>query len=168
MADSDEDFEFSEDEEDESSDAIATSHRAALAEFYKIPRPAAEDEAPIDAPGFDADDHVRRLLRERNLQELLETDDHLCHEIKTLDSDMQMLVYEVRDPPKLTAKEPSVAASRRWCASTSSPSRSLSLSRARSSPHAQELQQVHLRDRHDSQNEDQRREHGERDAGPRE
>ena len=68
----------------------------ALAEFYKIPRPAAEDEAPIDAPGFDADDHVRRLLRERNLEELLETDDHLCHEIKTLDSDMQMLVYEVR------------------------------------------------------------------------
>ena len=56
MADSDEeDFEFSEDEEDESSDAIATSHRAALAEFYKIPRPAAEDEAPIDAPGFDAE-----------------------------------------------------------------------------------------------------------------
>ena len=97
MADSDEeDFEFSEDEEDESSDAIATSHRAALAEFYKIPRPAAEDEAPIDAPGFDADDHVRRLLRERNLEELLETDDHLCHEIKTLYSDMQMLVYEVR------------------------------------------------------------------------
>ena len=48
----------------------------------------------IDDETFDAMAHVRQLLLGGGLQKLLETDDKMVHDVKTLDSDLQMLVYE--------------------------------------------------------------------------
>ena len=88
---------FADSEEDEPDDAPRDDLlRQTLANFYNIPRPK-EEVAHIDSPSFEADDYVGQLLQENSLEQLLETDDHLCHEVKTLDSDMQMLVYEVRE-----------------------------------------------------------------------
>lgn len=49
---------------------------------------------PIDRNDFDADSHVRDLLETKSLSELLSEDDRLCSDVKTLSSEMQMLVYE--------------------------------------------------------------------------
>ncbi|KAG6597983.1 Fat-free family protein [Phytophthora cinnamomi] len=48
----------------------------------------------IDSPGFDPKVYVKELLESRGLNELLTTDDQLIREIKELDTNMQMLVYE--------------------------------------------------------------------------
>jgi hypothetical protein len=44
----------------------------------------------IDAAGFDARGHVRHLLRTEPLESLLRQNDTLVHEVKALDSDMQV------------------------------------------------------------------------------
>uniref|UniRef100_A0AAV1T188 Vacuolar protein sorting-associated protein 51 homolog n=1 Tax=Peronospora matthiolae TaxID=2874970 RepID=A0AAV1T188_9STRA len=48
----------------------------------------------MDSAGFDAQVYVKELLQTRGLNELLAIDDKLIREIKELDTDMQMLVYE--------------------------------------------------------------------------
>ncbi|KAE9044879.1 hypothetical protein PR003_g2671 [Phytophthora rubi] len=48
----------------------------------------------IDSPGFDPKVYVKELLESRGLNDLLATDDQLIREIKELDTNMQMLVYE--------------------------------------------------------------------------
>ncbi|KAG6977489.1 hypothetical protein JG688_00000302 [Phytophthora aleatoria] len=48
----------------------------------------------IDSPGFDPKIYVKELLETRGLNDLLSTDDQLIREIKELDTNMQMLVYE--------------------------------------------------------------------------
>ncbi|KAI9989693.1 hypothetical protein PInf_019978 [Phytophthora infestans] len=48
----------------------------------------------IDSPGFDPKIYVKELLTTRGLNDLLATDDKLIREIKDLDTNMQMLVYE--------------------------------------------------------------------------
>ncbi|CEG35769.1 Uncharacterized conserved protein [Plasmopara halstedii] len=48
----------------------------------------------IDSPGFDSNLYVQELLKTRGLKDLLSTDDQLIREIKELDTNMQMLVYE--------------------------------------------------------------------------
>ncbi|KAL4144641.1 hypothetical protein PRNP1_013767 [Phytophthora ramorum] len=48
----------------------------------------------IDSPGFDPKIYVKELLETRGLNDLLTTDDQLIREIKELDTNMQMLVYE--------------------------------------------------------------------------
>ncbi|KAE9024157.1 hypothetical protein PF010_g3887 [Phytophthora fragariae] len=48
----------------------------------------------IDSPGFDPKVYVKELLESRGLNDLLTTDDQLIREIKELDTNMQMLVYE--------------------------------------------------------------------------
>ena len=48
----------------------------------------------IDSPNFNATLYVRDLLLEKHGQELVAEDTKMIHEIRSLDSDMQMLVYE--------------------------------------------------------------------------
>ncbi|RLN59586.1 hypothetical protein BBP00_00006413 [Phytophthora kernoviae] len=48
----------------------------------------------IDSQGFDPKTYVKELLEARGLNDLLATDDQLIKEIKELDTNMQMLVYE--------------------------------------------------------------------------
>ena len=48
----------------------------------------------IDTIHFDPDEYVRELLEKSPLETLVAKDTDMTHEIRTLDSDMQMLVYE--------------------------------------------------------------------------
>ncbi|EQC39322.1 hypothetical protein SDRG_03527 [Saprolegnia diclina VS20] len=48
----------------------------------------------IDAPGFVADDYVKGMLERMGMDDLLRRDDQMIKEIKELDTNMQMLVYE--------------------------------------------------------------------------
>ena len=48
----------------------------------------------IDSPTFNATVYVKELLMEKNGPELIAEDTKMIHEIRSLDSDMQMLVYE--------------------------------------------------------------------------
>ena len=84
-------------------DNLETSERSRdlLSSFYgsMAPPPADEPEddepaAPLDRTDFDADAYVRDLLKTRPLDRLLEHDDGLRREVKTLGSDLQSLVYE--------------------------------------------------------------------------
>lgn len=49
----------------------------------------------IDDISFEPKQYVRHLLKTSPLDVLLRRNDELVHEVKALDSDMQMLVYEV-------------------------------------------------------------------------
>jgi len=48
----------------------------------------------IDTIHFDSDEYVRELLEKSPFETLVAKDTDMTHEIRTLDSDMQMLVYE--------------------------------------------------------------------------
>lgn len=48
----------------------------------------------IDAATFDANSYLAHVLRTMRLDELLTKHQEMSSEIKTLDSDMQILVYE--------------------------------------------------------------------------
>ena len=48
----------------------------------------------MDSQHFQSTQYVRHLLKTSSLSALLRTDDELVYEVKSLDSDMQMLVYE--------------------------------------------------------------------------
>lgn len=48
----------------------------------------------IDSPIFNANLYIREMLLNKNNAELLSEDTRMTHEIRALDSDMQMLVYE--------------------------------------------------------------------------
>ena len=48
----------------------------------------------IDSPTFNATVYVKELFMEKNGPELIAEDTKMIHEIRSLDSDMQMLVYE--------------------------------------------------------------------------
>ncbi|KAH8060578.1 Dor1-like protein [Aureococcus anophagefferens] len=94
--DSDSDDASLEDEE-----AVGGRSRDLLSSFYGkmasdvAPPEEEEDEAldPIDREDFDAG-RARWLLKTEPLPKLLERDDALCREVKSLSGDMQMLVYE--------------------------------------------------------------------------
>ncbi|TDH65664.1 hypothetical protein CCR75_000710 [Bremia lactucae] len=53
-----------------------------------------EQQRNIDSPGFDSNVYVKELLKTRGLNDLLSIDDQLIQEIKELDTNMQMLVYD--------------------------------------------------------------------------
>ncbi|CAI5742258.1 unnamed protein product [Peronospora destructor] len=55
---------------------------------------AQEQQRNIDSPGFNSKIYIKELLETRGLNDLLMTDEQLIHEIKELDTNMQMLVYE--------------------------------------------------------------------------
>ena len=48
----------------------------------------------INGPGFEAEAYLARLLRERTLTDLMREEEQMVHHIRSLDSDMQTLVYE--------------------------------------------------------------------------
>ena len=52
------------------------------------------DPTNIDSPGFDPETHVTKLLRESRLTQLIDKEQLLTKQIKTLDNEMQTLVYE--------------------------------------------------------------------------
>lgn len=56
--------------------------------------PSSYDPTNIDSPGFDPDLHVTKLLRESRLTQLIDKEQLLTKQIKTLDNEMQTLVYE--------------------------------------------------------------------------
>eukprot|EP00301_Raphidiophrys_heterophryoidea_P013065 c2040_g1_i1.p1 GENE.c2040_g1_i1~~c2040_g1_i1.p1 ORF type:complete len:815 (+),score=215.59 c2040_g1_i1:3-2447(+) len=70
-----------------------------LSTYYDMGGDAGQDSSKtdptnIDGINFDADAHYARLLRERHLQNLVRESRDLSDEIKTLEGDLQMLVYE--------------------------------------------------------------------------
>eukprot|EP00051_Salpingoeca_urceolata_P029116 m.488953 g.488953 ORF g.488953 m.488953 type:complete len:521 (+) comp26269_c0_seq1:96-1658(+) len=54
----------------------------------------ASNPLDIDGSGFDADAYVKRLRETNDLQRLIGREEDLARQIKSLDSDMQTLVYE--------------------------------------------------------------------------
>jgi hypothetical protein len=52
------------------------------------------DPTNIDSPGFDPETYVTKLLRESRLANLIDKEQLLSKQIKTLDNEMQTLVYE--------------------------------------------------------------------------
>ena len=51
-------------------------------------------EEDLDSKAFDAEAHTRRHIEESSLQTILETEERLALQVRTLDSTMQTLVYE--------------------------------------------------------------------------
>ena len=71
--------------------------RNLLSSYYGVSdtAPAEEvDDMNIDGPAFSADRYVSNLLQYKSLEELVQRGNAMVGEIKSLDSDMQMLVYE--------------------------------------------------------------------------
>ena len=56
--------------------------------------PPTYDPTNIDSPGFDPESYVTKLLRESRLTHLIDKEQLLTKQIKTLDNEMQTLVYE--------------------------------------------------------------------------
>ncbi|CAF1163219.1 unnamed protein product [Rotaria sp. Silwood1] len=56
--------------------------------------PSTYDPTNIDSPGFDPETYVTKLLRETRLTQLIDKEQLLTKQIKTLDNEMQTLVYE--------------------------------------------------------------------------
>jgi hypothetical protein len=56
--------------------------------------PSTYDPTNIDSPGFDPETYVTKLLRESRLTNLIDKEQLLTKQIKTLDNEMQTLVYE--------------------------------------------------------------------------
>ena len=48
----------------------------------------------INGPSFEPDAYLNRLIKERSLTELMDKEAEMVQHIKSLDSDMQTLVYE--------------------------------------------------------------------------
>lgn len=65
-----------------------------IEEEVKTEEKVAETSSDIDAVGFNHQAYVKNLLCTMEVQDLLKEDIKMVHDIKTLDSDMQMLVYE--------------------------------------------------------------------------
>lgn len=57
-------------------------------------RGAARELEQLDEPDFDAETYLKRLLKETRLAELADKHKEMVTEVGSLDSDMQMLVYE--------------------------------------------------------------------------
>jgi len=70
--------------------------RNLLSSYYGASVAPAEevDDMNIDGGSFNADKYVSNLLQYKSLPELMQRGIAMVSEIKSLDSDMQMLVYE--------------------------------------------------------------------------
>ncbi|MBA0656227.1 hypothetical protein Gotur_013300 [Gossypium turneri] len=75
--------------------------RDLLSSFYS-PDPSSTNDASsnhgsldaIDTTSFDADQYMNLLIRKSNLEALLQRHVEMAAEIKNIDTDLQMLVYE--------------------------------------------------------------------------
>ncbi|CAM9876920.1 unnamed protein product [Chrysoparadoxa australica] len=67
-----------------------------LKSYYGMQTPIQQRDntLDIDSSGFLVDEYVRRLLRDEEVEKLLRRDENMVQEVRKLDSDMQMLVYE--------------------------------------------------------------------------
>ncbi|KAJ1632799.1 Vps51/Vps67-domain-containing protein [Pavlovales sp. CCMP2436] len=67
--------------------------RGLLSSYYGVGASGA-DPFDLDGPNFNSDKYVSRLLENQSLSDLVHQGNDMVTEIKSLDSDMQMLVYE--------------------------------------------------------------------------
>jgi len=58
------------------------------------PSPNVAGSCDINGPSFEPDVYLSRLIKERSLPELMDKEAEMVQHIKSLDSDMQTLVYE--------------------------------------------------------------------------
>ena len=82
------------------------SRQDALKSYYSLaddPAPSSSEHATgtsstgccdINGPSFEPDVYLNRLIKERSLTELMDKEAEMVQNIKSLDSDMQTLVYE--------------------------------------------------------------------------
>jgi vacuolar protein sorting-associated protein 51 len=83
--------------DDEADEESATGRMSELlASYYGIAATQAPEDhsGDINSPSFDPEAFVRALLRDGKQEALLRRDEEMVQEVKKLDSDMQMLVYE--------------------------------------------------------------------------
>jgi vacuolar protein sorting-associated protein 51 len=92
----DEDFDTRSDDSGEGGNTMMSllSSYYGIEEEVKTEEKVAETSSDIDAVGFNHQGYVKNLLCTLEMQDLLKEDIKMVHDIKTLDSDMQMLVYE--------------------------------------------------------------------------
>lgn len=75
-------------------------YKALLDDYYGVAGAGSKSslhaggEVGIDSPSFSSADYVGELLGEKSFVQVLETDEALVQEIRNLDSDMQLLVYD--------------------------------------------------------------------------
>ncbi|CAN0049278.1 unnamed protein product, partial [Discosporangium mesarthrocarpum] len=67
--------------------------RELLASYYGMQK-GPDRSLDVDSANFDSEAYVRGLLKKEKLEGLLRKDEEMVREVKKLDSDMQMLVYE--------------------------------------------------------------------------
>jgi len=94
--------------EDNSAMQRRRTRQDALKSYYNLvddpsPAPSSEHSAntgrvagscDINGPQFEPDVYLSRLIKERSLTELMDKEAEMVQHIKSLDSDMQTLVYE--------------------------------------------------------------------------
>ncbi|KAF2764282.1 hypothetical protein EJ03DRAFT_358539 [Teratosphaeria nubilosa] len=80
--------------------------RAALRDYYNLPKPAADAPAPptpkheteteseLDQPNFHAESYVKHLLEKEGLEGVLRVESRLVSEIRSLDGEKKALVYD--------------------------------------------------------------------------
>lgn len=90
---------FDEDDEDGNNGGGSNVMMSLFASYYGIDDPGSNVHNKtaaelIDTAHFNSEEYVRDLLEKAPLEKLLETNSEMTNEIKSLDSDMQMLVYE--------------------------------------------------------------------------
>jgi hypothetical protein len=93
------DGEDDDDLDDDSSVDGGNTMMSLLSSYYGIQEENKEvtevvSSSNIDVVGFNHQGYVKDLLLTKDIKDLLKEDVKMVHDIKTLDSDMQMLVYE--------------------------------------------------------------------------
>jgi hypothetical protein len=86
---------------------VGDGHRSLLSSYYdfesdaedeveeqEVKRVRPEDRLDLDSPHFQTEEYVSKLLQKHGIKELKEHDHQMIAAKRTLDSDMQMLVYE--------------------------------------------------------------------------
>ncbi|QQP57061.1 Uncharacterized protein FKW44_001925, partial [Caligus rogercresseyi] len=71
--------------------------RAKLEEYYQNAPPPPllkKGQLDLDAPDFVAETYTSKLIKEASLGQLLTREEEISKQIRSLDSDMQTLVYE--------------------------------------------------------------------------
>ena len=92
----DDDFDARSDDSGEGGNTMMSllSSYYGIEEDSKTEEKVAQSSSNIDAVGFNHQAYVKNLLCTLEVKDLLKEDIKMVHDIKALDSDMQMLVYE--------------------------------------------------------------------------
>eukprot|EP00048_Salpingoeca_helianthica_P014899 m.224118 g.224118 ORF g.224118 m.224118 type:complete len:772 (+) comp16398_c0_seq1:57-2372(+) len=65
-----------------------------LKAFYKAPAAASSDPLDIDGNAFNSEAYLQKLYRQHDLNALMKKEDELAEKIRSLDTEMQSLVYD--------------------------------------------------------------------------